>query len=81
VLYYPKITYFDYLYLIDYLHKFLELIDSFIATTPIKGDDGMLKHYELNLYHLSNLGRMLYYPEMTYLVLSSTYFIDSHELR
>ena len=81
MLYYPEITYFDYLYFIDYLYRFLELINSFVAITPIEGDDGMLKHHELNPYHLSNLGGMLYHPEMTYPVLSSTYFVDSHELR
>jgi hypothetical protein len=80
VLYYPEITYFDYLYLTDYLHGFLELINSFVATTLIRGDDGILKYHELNPYHLSNLGRMLYYPEMTYPVLPSTYFADSYEL-
>jgi hypothetical protein len=81
VLYYPEMIYFNYLYLIDYLHGFLELINSFVATTPIGGNDSILKHHELNPYHLSNLGGILYYPEMTYPVLPSTYFVDSHELR
>jgi hypothetical protein len=76
VLYYPKMTYFDYLYFTDYLYRFLELINSFVATTPIEGGNNMLKHYKLNLYYLSNLGRMLYYPEMTNPILSSIYFID-----
>jgi hypothetical protein len=80
VLYYPEMTYFNYLYLIDYLYRFLELINSFVATTFIGGDNDMLKHHELNPYYLSNLGRMLYYLEMTYPILSSTYFVDSHEL-
>jgi hypothetical protein len=80
VLYYPKITYFNYLYLIDYLYRFLELINSFVTTTLIEGDNGILKHYELNLYYLSNLGRILYHPKITYPILPSTYFIDSHEL-
>jgi hypothetical protein len=80
VLYYPEITYFDYLYLIDYLYRFLELINSFVATIPIEGDNNMLKHYKLNLYYLSNLGRILYYPEITYPILPSTYFANSHEL-
>jgi hypothetical protein len=69
VLYYPEITYFNYLYLTDYLYRFLEPINSFVATTPIGGDDGILKYHELNLYHLSNLGRILYHPEITYLIL------------
>jgi hypothetical protein len=81
VLYYPEITYFDYLYLTDYLHGFLEPIDSFVTTTPIRGDDSILKHYELNPYYLSDLGGILYHPEITYPVLPSTYFVDSHELR
>jgi hypothetical protein len=81
VLYYSKITYFDYLYLIDYLYRFLEPIDSFVATILIKGDNSILKHYKLNLYYLSNLGGILYYPEMTYPILSSTYFINSYKLR
>jgi hypothetical protein len=81
VLYYPEITYFNYLYLIDYLYRFLEPINSFITTTLIGGDNNMLKHYELNPYYLSNLGEMLYHPEITYPVLPSTYFIDSHKLR
>ena len=81
MLYHPEMTYFDYLYLTDHSHGFSEPIDSFVATTPIGGDDGMLKHHELNPYHLSDLGGMLYHPEMTYPVLPSTYFADSHELR
>jgi hypothetical protein len=80
VLYYPEMTYFNYLYLIDYLYRFLKPINSFVATTPIRGDDGILKYYELNLYYLFNLGGILYYPEITYPILSSIYFIDSHEL-
>jgi hypothetical protein len=76
VLYYPEITYFDYLYFIDYLYRFLEPIDNFVITTPIEGGNNMLKYYKLNLYHLSNLGGILYYSEITYPVLPSIYFID-----
>jgi hypothetical protein len=81
VLYYPEITYFNYLYLIDYLYRFLELINSFVTTTLIEGDNNILKYHELNLYHLSNLGRILYYPEITYPVLPFIYFINSYKLR
>jgi hypothetical protein len=81
VLYHYEITYFDYLYLTDYSHRFLEPINSFVTTTPIEGDNNILKHHKLNPYYLSNLGRILYYPEITYPILPSTYFVDSHELR
>jgi hypothetical protein len=79
VLYYPKIIYFNYLYLINYLYRFLELINSFIITILIEGDNSILKYYKLNLYYLFNLGGILYYPEMTYPVLSFIYFINSYE--
>jgi hypothetical protein len=81
VLYYHELTFLDYLTLGIYLYRFSELINSFVVTTSIEGDDGMLKHHELNPYYLSDLGGMLYYPEMTYPVLPSIYFTDSHELR
>ena len=47
VLYHHEITYFDYLYLTDYLHGFSEPIDSFVATTLIEGGNGILYHHEL----------------------------------
>jgi hypothetical protein len=47
ILYYYKITYFDYLYLIDYLYRFLELINSFVITTLIKGGNNILYYHEL----------------------------------
>ena len=40
-------TYFDYLYFMDYLYRFLELINSFVATTLIEGGNGILYHHEL----------------------------------
>jgi hypothetical protein len=45
-------------------------------TTPIKGDDGILYHRELNYIYLSNLGGVLYHHELTYSILPSIYFID-----
>jgi hypothetical protein len=47
VLYYHEMTYFDYLYLTDYLYGFSELIDSFVATIFIEGGNGILYYYEL----------------------------------
>jgi hypothetical protein len=47
VLYHHEMTYFDYLYLIDYLHGFSEPINSFVATTLIKGGNSILYHHEL----------------------------------
>jgi hypothetical protein len=47
VLYYYEMTYFDYLYLMDYLYRFLELINSFITTILIKGGNNILYHYKL----------------------------------
>jgi hypothetical protein len=45
-------------------------------TIPIEGDDGMLYYCELNHIYLSDLGGVLYYRELTYLVLPFTYFMD-----
>jgi hypothetical protein len=47
VLYYYEMTYFDYLYLIDYSHRFSEPIDSFVTTTLIEGGNSILYHHEL----------------------------------
>jgi hypothetical protein len=47
VLYYYEMTYFDYLYLTDYLHGFSEPIDSFITTTLIEGGNSILYYHEL----------------------------------
>jgi hypothetical protein len=47
VLYYHEMTYFNYLYLIDYLYRFSELINSFVAIILIKGGNNILYYYEL----------------------------------
>jgi hypothetical protein len=47
VLYYYEMTYFDYLYFMDYLYGFSELINSFVMTTLIKGGNGILYYHEL----------------------------------
>jgi len=37
-----------YLYFIDTLYRYLESIDIFVTTAPIKGGDDILYHRELN---------------------------------
>jgi hypothetical protein len=76
VLYYYKLTYHDYLILGIYLYRYSRPINSFVITSPIEGDNNMLYYCELSHIYLSNLGRVLYYYELTYSILSSTYFID-----
>jgi hypothetical protein len=72
VLYYRELTYHDYLILGIYLHGYSGLIDSFVTTTLIEGDDGMLYYRELSHIYLFDLGGVLYHCELTYSILPST---------
>jgi hypothetical protein len=80
VLHHRELTYRDYLILGIYSHGYSGLIDSFVTTTPIEGDDGMLYHRELSHIHLSDLGGVLHYRELTYLVLPSTSMLRTDTL-
>jgi hypothetical protein len=80
VLHHRELTYRDYLILGIYLHRYSRLINSFITTTPIEEDNGMLYHCELSHIYLSNLGRVLYYHELTYPVLPSTSILQTNTL-
>jgi hypothetical protein len=48
VLHYRELTYHDYLILGIYLYEYSRPINSFVMTTSIEGDDGMLYYRELN---------------------------------
>jgi hypothetical protein len=72
VLYYRELTYHYYLILGIYLYRYSRPINSFVITTSIEGDNGILYHYKLSYIHLSNLGGVLYYHELTYPILPFT---------
>ena len=48
MLYHRELNYLTYLYFIDTLYGYLESIDIFVTTAPIKGGDDILYHRELN---------------------------------